>query len=440
MRGAGAVLALAAALAIGAGWPWFAAHRARVAEAAPAPLQTDYLHRNQFVAFYEEQLRGDPQDQITARVLGSQYLQRFREAGDLNDVTRALAVAKRSLRLQPQGNVAALGVIASCELTLHHFTAALATQREAADAAPFDDGPRAQIASILMELGRYSQAASILAAPQERDLNPTWMSIRARYDELTGNLSGARIAMSAATQIVDGMISVSAYTRSWYHMRTGQLAFEAGDSAEAGAAFDEALRIYPDNSMALLLQAKLYRAQREWRRALASAQRSAQLYPLPQALGYEADAQRALGDELGAKRTDGLIRAEQRLFNAQGINDRLLAMYYAEHDEHLNDALAAARSDLEKRGNEIYADDTMAWVLGAMGRWRQARVFAQQAMRYNTEDSELQYHAGIIALHTGHPSEARRRLNDALQADPNFHPFYAGDARQVLRTLAMRGS
>ena len=79
-------------------------------------------------------------------------------------------------------------------------------------------------------------------------------------------------------------------------MRAGQLAFEAGDWPRPSAAYDEALRIYPDNSMALLLQAKLYRAQHDWRRALASAQRSAELYPLPQALGYEVDAQRALGD------------------------------------------------------------------------------------------------------------------------------------------------
>lgn len=440
MRGAGAVLALAAALAIGVGWPRFAAHRARAAEAAPAPIQTDYLHRNQYIAFYEAQLRGDPQDQITARVLGSQYLQRFREAGDLNDVARALAVAKRSLHLQRQGNVAALSVIASCELTFHRFTAALATEHDAADAAPFDDDARAQSASILMELGRYTEAAHILARPQQRDPNPTWMSIRARYYELTGNLGGARIAMNAAAQIVDGMISVPAYARSWYHMRAGQLAFEAGDPNAAAAAFDEALRIYPDNSMALLLQAKLYRAQRDWPRALASAQRSAELYPLPQALGYEADAQRALGDAPAAQRTDALIRAEQRLFNAQGINDRLLAIYYAEHDEHLDDALAAARSDLDKRGNEIYADDTMAWVLSAMGRWAQARVFAQRAVRYDTQDPELQYHAGIIALHTGHRNEALRRLHDALQTDAHFHPFYADAARQALRSLDTAGT
>ena len=49
-------------------------------------------------------------------MLGSEYLQRFRETGDLNDVTRALAVANRSLRLQPQGNAQALSVIASSDV------------------------------------------------------------------------------------------------------------------------------------------------------------------------------------------------------------------------------------------------------------------------------------------------------------------------------------
>ena len=435
MRGRGAIFALVAAVAVGAGWPWFAAHRARAAQVAAAPIQTDYRHRNEVIAFDESQLRRDPDDQITARMLGSQYVQRFRETGDLNDITRALAVSRRSLRLQPQGNVQALSVIASCLLAFHRFSEALATEGQAVNAAPFDDDARAQSASILMELGRYPQAASILARPQEQDANPTWMSIQARYDELTGNLSGARITMSAATVMIDAMIDIPAYTRSWYHMRDGQLAFEMGDGAVAGAEFDEALRVYPDNAMALLFQSKLYRARRDWAHALASAQRSAELYPLPQALGYEADAQRALGDLEGAERTDALIRAEQRLFNAQGINDRLLAMYYAEHREHLNDALTAARSDLAKRGNEIYADDTMGWVLAAMGRWSQARVFAERAARYGTQDPELQYHVGVIALHTGHAEEARRRLSSALQTDGSFHPFYADDARQLLGSL-----
>ncbi len=436
MKRSAAIVAFAAAIALGAAWPWLTAYRTQAAGLQPAPVPTDYRQRDRIVAFYEAQVRRDPADQITQRMLGSEYLQRFRETGDLNDVTRAIAMARRSLALQPQGNAAALGVLASGDVAFHRFPAALAADRAALQGEPSDDNARAQMASTLMELGRYRDAERILSHPSSPERNPTWISILARYNELTGNLAGARLEMAEATATIDRMISIPAYTRSWYHLREAQLAFEAGDARAAEAEFEESLRIYPGNAMALLYQAKFYRAQGQWQRALDSATRSADLYPLPQALGYEADAQRALGDAGDARRTDALIAAEERLFNVQGINDRLLAMYYAEHREHLSDALAAARSDLAKRGDEIYADDTMAWVLAAANRWERARIYAERAARYDTADPELQYHAGVIAWRTGHAAEARRRLSAALAADPHFHPFYADDARRILALIA----
>jgi tetratricopeptide (TPR) repeat protein len=436
VRTSTAAVALVAAAALGAGWPWFASHRAQATGIQPAPISTDYRQRDRLIAFEEAQARLDPSDQITRRMLASEYLQRFRETGDLNDVARAHAMAERSLALQPQGNPQALSVIASSDIVFHRFPAALAAERDALEADPSNDGARAQSASILMEIGRYQEAEQILNHPSDPDVDPTWMSIRARYDELTGNVAGARVVLDEATRRVDRMTSISAYARSWYHLRDAQLAFEAGDGQTAAAEYDESLRIYPYNSMALLFEAKLYRAHHDWQRALAAATRSADLYPLPQALGYEADAQRALGDEEGARRTDALIEAEQRLFNVQGINDRLLAMYYAEHHEHLNDALTAARSDIAKRGDEIYADDTMAWVLATMGRWKEARVYAVRAARYDTADPELQYHCGVIAWHAGYAGEARHRLSAALAVDASFHPFYADDARRILGSIS----
>ncbi len=435
MKSRSTIVAVAAAIVLGAAWPRFAAHTARATGIPPAPISTDYKQRDRLIAFYEMQVRRDPQDQITQRMLGGEYLQRFRETGDMNDVTRAQAMGQSSLRLQPQGNVEALGIVASSDIALHRFAPALAADRASVEAEPYDENARAQTASVLMELGRYDEAGKIILRANGPIPNPTWLSILARYHEICGDLPGARDEMAQATQIVDRILTVPAYTRSWYHVRDAQLAFEAGDARTADAEFAEALRIFPDNAMALLYQAKFYRAHGDWNHALVAASRSAELYPLPQALGYQADAQRALGDENGARKTDALIRAEQRLFNLQGVNDRLLAMYYAEHHEYLADALAAAKSDLAKRGDEVYADDTMAWVLAAMGRWQQARVYAVRAARYGTADPELQYHAGIIALHTGHPEEARSRLQAALATDAAFHPVYADDARKALASM-----
>ena len=265
-----------------------------------------------------------------------------------------------------------------------------------------------------MELGRYAEAANILARPQQRDPNPTWMSIRARYDELTGNLSGARVEMAAATQIVDRMISVPAYARSWYHMRDAQLAFEAGDSSAASRrSSTKRCASIPTTRWRCSFRQSFIERSATGRAPSRSAQRSAELYPLPQALGYEADAQRALGDAEERSGPTRSIRAEQRLFNAQGINDRLLAIYYAEHDEHLSDALAAARSDIAKRGNEIYADDTMAWVLARDGPVDAGARLRRNAPRDTARKiPSSQYHAGIIALHTGH----RRRSAPPAEA------------------------
>ena len=165
MKTSTAVVALFAAVALGAAWPWFASHRAQATGIPTAPVLLDYLQRDRLIAFYEEQVRRDPSDQVTQRMLASQYLQRFRETGDLNDVTRAHAMATRSLSLQPQGNVQALSVIASSDIIFHHFPAALAAERASLEGDPSNDDARAQSASTLMELGRYEDARQLLNPP-----------------------------------------------------------------------------------------------------------------------------------------------------------------------------------------------------------------------------------------------------------------------------------
>ncbi|MGA8534225.1 MAG: tetratricopeptide repeat protein [Candidatus Tumulicola sp.] len=402
----------------------------------PAPVNRDYLQRDRLVAFEETQVRADSSDQITLRMLAQQYMQRFRERFDFSDVSRAAKGARHSLLRQPRGNTTAQRTLTSTLLAYHKFGAALDRERDAVRGEPFNLNARAQVASVLMELGKYAQARRTLAAivdgPRE---DPTVDSVRARYAELTGRLGSARALIARALQTTDSAIASPAYDRSWFHMRAAQLAFEAGDAGAAESEFATSLALYPDNAMALLYQARMFRAEKRWPETLSAATQSANLYPLPQALGYEADARRALGDAAGARRTDALIAAEERIFDAQGVNDRLLANYYAQRGIHLDVALRAADDDYRRRGNEIYADDTLAWTLARAGRWREARRFATLATRLGTQDSEVQFHAGIIALHDGAPQEARTRLSAALHENPAFDPFDADAARAALRGL-----
>jgi predicted Zn-dependent protease len=317
-------------------------------------------------------------------------------------------------------------------LAYHDFRGALRYQRDAVEAVASNDDARAQVASTLMELGRYDEARTILAHPPI-DRSPSWKAVKARYEELTGELTLARNEMREATATVDQMLTISAYTRSWFHVRSAQLAFEGGDDDAVAWELDEALRVYPDNAAALLLRAQWYRAHGRWSESLTAAKRSADLYPLPQALGYEADAQRALGENRAARQTDALIDAERRLYDVRGVNDRLLALYYAQRRRHLNDALRFARADLAKRGDEVYADDTAAWVLAAMGRWPQAYRYSVRATRLGTSDPMVLYHAGIIAMKVGRARAGRELLQTALRRNPRFDPFAADDALRRLR-------
>jgi Flp pilus assembly protein TadD len=152
-------------------------------------------------------------------------------------------------------------------------------------------------------------------------------------------------------------------------------------------------------------------------------------------LGYEADAQRALGDEHASQQTQLLIFAVQRIGNAYHINDRLLAIYFAEHGVRLDDAYRIAQREVRVRGSEIYAQDTLAWCAAMNGRWEVARTAAREATRYNTQDPRIQFHAGMIALHFGRIAQARKDLSTALKLNPWFDPFYADEARARLRQL-----
>jgi tetratricopeptide (TPR) repeat protein len=239
----------------------------------------------------------------------------------------------------------------------------------------------------------------------------------------------------AAIEYDAHVLTASAQSHAWYHFRLGELAFEAGDTGQAIADERAALEIFPPFCAALTALARFEITTGHPREALDAATRGAEITPLPETLGYQADAQRALGDETGAAETIDMIGAIERIGNAYRVNDRLIAVFYAEHGLNADDALRIARRDAANRGDEIYAQDTLAWAAATDGRWPDARRAMAKALRYDTEDSRIQFHAGMIALHFGQRKEAKVRLARALALNGAFHPLYAPEARATLARL-----
>lgn len=433
-------IALLAIIAL-ALWPTYVRNLSSAAHAASlptmAPVVADYQTRDKQIAFWEGMVRKHLSgDMISPRNLGDQYLQRYREHGDIDDVLRAQHMDQLSLQAQPRGNIGALAGVAAVELTLHKFKEALAVTKDMERLQAGDKNLLVREASLDLEIGKYDDANRIiqkLGPAGKYDVSQ--QTIVARYDELTGHLAEARLALERPSAYENSQVDAPAQGRAWFFFRAGELAFEAGDNEAAIADEKRALDVFPNFADAFRAEARVECALKRWQNCLASARSSAAIVPYPETLGYEADAQRALGQMADAKATDDLIATIEKIGNVQHISDRLLAIYYSEHRMHPADAYRIAKRELAVR-DDILTEDTLAWAAAMDGRWDEARVADRKAMRFNTEISLMQYHAGVIAEHFGETDQAKRYFTKALALNPQFHQVYADDARAQLAKLS----
>ncbi|WP_375491370.1 tetratricopeptide repeat protein [uncultured Nostoc sp.] len=391
----------------------------------------DYLQRSHIISVYEEKVAQSPDSSIFLRLLADQYLRRFREIADIDDVLRAEQAARRSLALQPRHNEVSSMLLASALLSQHQFRSALEVLNNSSVDNPNIVSLRA---SIQMELGNYEATHQLLQNLAQEKSNSGHNAVVARYLELTGNLASARQLLDEAMREMDSFYTTSAETRAWFHVRTGDLAFAVGDFALSEQRYREAFDLFPRHIAAFTGLARLYAAQHRWQNVLNITNQGIELMPLVETLGYKADAQVALLDQKGAAETEDLIGVVAYLSKVKGIYDRAMAVYYTEHGIHLPEALQIARAEVAVR-DDVYAEDTLAWAAAANGQWEEAQQAAQRATRFGTEDALLQFHAGMIAFHLGKREEAIKRLTQAVSLNPQFHHKYADQARLVLANL-----
>jgi tetratricopeptide (TPR) repeat protein len=423
-----------------AAWPVFshtvigsAASADPVMRLTPAPVKPDYQYRDEEVAFYESRYGKNAQDMLIPRMLSSEYLQRYRERGDVGDILRAKAAAQTSLRVMPRANMAGDMALANADLALHQFRAAraliVAARRVQTDNRDFAFSE----ASVDMELGDYADARALIDANSGKGSGAEDVIV-SRWDEISGHLADARVRLEHAAHFSDSLYDMPAERRAWYHFRLGELAYLSGDNAGAIGAERDALAIFPNDVFALGALARFQLAQKQYAAAEETAKRGVALMPSPETLGILADAQSVQGDPAGAAATRAEIDAEEKIGNAQHVNDRLIAVYLADHNARPADAYAIAQREIAVR-DDVYAEDTLAWCAAKAGRWNVARIAMAKALRFDTEDPRIQYHAGVIAQHWGDVAEAQRRYARALALNAQFSATQADDARAQLAVL-----
>ncbi|MBV9469915.1 MAG: hypothetical protein JOZ57_11790 [Abitibacteriaceae bacterium] len=320
-------------------------------------------------------------------------------------------------------------------MTQHRFTEALVAAKWADAINPQDAPARPLRAETYMELGDYRAAHHVLYDKPIKPTDTNAKALRARLWEIEGNPAMALNLLQQAQAEADRNLDMPPESVAWYHMRVGNILAAMGRATAAAQAYQEGLKLFPADYRSMTALAKLMAGQGDWQGAIHWGQQAAAIVPTPEVLALIGDAEAAEGHQQEASHQYQLVEAIGTLARSQGvIYDRQRALFYADHNRHLDEALTLASHELKAR-KDIYAYDTYAWACYKKGLIPQAQAAMQHALAHHTKDASLYYHAGMIAYAHGDKITAKNYLTQALNTNPYFHPFEPRQARALLAKL-----
>jgi len=355
------------------------------------------------IAFAQGKLADAPHDPSLMAALASAYLLRVRETYDPTLYAKASALLDRADALAPRDADVAIAS-GSLALSRHEFAAALRWGLVAQAAAPDRPATYGVLTDAYVELGRYDDAVD--AAQRMVDLRPDIASYsRVSYlRELHGDLDGAVDAMRRA---VDAGAPRTEGT-AWCEVQLGNLYLAKGDLGSAERAYENALQRVDGYVFALAGQAKVLAARGDLAGAAALDEQASQRLPVPDFVIALADLHARLGETARATQDAELVSAMEQLFKANGVRtDVDLALFDADHDLRLPDALAAARAEYAIRPSVTVAM-TLAWTEYKTGDLRGASAHAAEALRLGWRDPTAIGRAATIATAAGDVALARR--------------------------------
>ncbi len=406
---------------------------ATVADAGNAPTG-GMLSTDDFIEFWRRRVDRNPADYISYAELAGGFLRRAREIGDVDSYSRADAAVERALKLNPKYETA-ISYQANLQFARHDFAGALATAQRIHSLNPGSAQALALIGDTDLELGRYDEAQSAYDNLYGIARTSPVLSRLAHLAELRGDPQKAiDLAQQAVNEAADA--GASAEGQAWYHLQLANLDFNTGDLDSAQTQYEASLEAFPGYVHALAGLAKVNAARRDYDGAISLYRQVVTRQPIPEYVAAFGDVYRAAGREEEAQQQYALIGAIDALYKANGINtDLQMALFFADHDLKLDDAVTQARDVYLRQPGNIRAADVLSWALYKSGQYEEAIAYSQEALRLGTRDALMLFHAGMINDKLGNGAAARKYLSRALEINPGFSVLYADQAARSLDSV-----
>jgi len=383
-----------------------------------------------------------PKDANAYALLGAAYFQHARETGDVSDYQLAEESLLKSLDLDSADFSAdtALSTMAEVCMGEHRFADAITYAQKALSLGTGDVSPFAIIGDAYADMGAYDKAATAYSRLTPRDMTLSPRAAYARDSRLaylkfiSGDTAVAIGLMNKA--VTEGIeAQLPSENLAWLYYELGEFFTQAGDAASADAAYLAALNTHPGDYRALAALGKLRANNGRYAEAILLYQKAIAVVPMPIFISELGDLYAKSGNQAEAQKQYQLVEYIGVLGHInQVLHNRDLAIFYADHDMKLDEALDLAGKELGVR-QDVYTWDALAWALYKNGKLAEASEASDKALKHKTRDALLLFHAGMIAERMGQPEQARNEFKQALQINPHFNLLYADAAQQRLTLL-----
>ena len=405
----------------------------RVTRAAISPAKS--------LARLERVVKRDPTDLRSLQKLAGVYVQRAIQTADPSFYDLSQRALDRADAIAPDQDLTLLtqGVLA---LSRHDFAGALDLGGRVHSRNPAQPDALAVLVDASVELGNYDAAAAYLQDLLDQRPGLPAYSRLSYLRELHGDDDGALVAMREA-QVAGGGAT---FDNSTIRTFLGDLAFGQGRITEAGAEYAEALRRSPGLPLAELGAARVLAASGRTVDAIDALDQLTRRVPLAAAVALLGDLQAVAGRATASARSYELVRSITRLQEASGqVTDLELAVFEADHASDggvfspaaANVAVDRARRVYATRPDNVYAADALAWALIRAGDPVAARPLVDRAVRLDTGDALLHYHAAVVLEATGEVDAARAELGRTFARNPWFSFRHRDDARALAARLGV---
>jgi tetratricopeptide (TPR) repeat protein len=381
-----------------------------------APLPTGDIQSNTGKALAASLLktRAHPEEVKNWIVMGDTFAQLQRETEDSCYFAAAEAVYTEALRLAPK-NASALAGMAWVYGGRHQFDQSIAWGNQTLGVDPECVEALGILGDAALELGHYDDAFKNYQKMMDLRPNLSSWSRGAHLLWLTGEVNQAKILMGKA--IAAG--APFAENTGWCRIRMATMLFHEGAIPPAEDAIRPLLKSGSKNSHLLLLAARIAGAKGDM--ALAE-----EYYHSLLVSGPNQHASAGLGDLMAnqgkteeAERYYQIVETLHTSVTKEGGHDHgFMSKFLADHDRNLLEALRMVEE--HKLTNNVQELDTLAWVYYKNKMMPQAIDAIKRALRLNSPDPEIHYHAGMIASAYGDFTSARKHLEKALAMNSEF--------------------